>query len=126
MTDKKNSFNQTLEYKQDLFTVLIMGVTYCISAASASTYGYLFSSLTLAHAGFLFFALKCTQTSIKLFMLLPMILVGNTCFAMASEAFAETSLQTIINGNVFTWLFMGLSPFLIQRAVFHYFNSNNN
>ncbi|MDH1472614.1 hypothetical protein [Shewanella sp. GD03713] len=107
--------------KRDLYTTFAMCGMYALAGLAGGQWGYMFCSLTIFHVGLLYMSMYRNRAFG--FDILPLLLpiggIGWFFYAIGAKTYMSTGLENIIQDNMVAWLFMGITPLFIQRAVHH-------
>lgn len=114
--------NHTFYKKRDLLGVVAVSASYPFAYMAGGEIGVLYCGLTMVHLIFLFMAMHSDKAfKVDVFLtLIPVVFIGMYFHRLAINA-SQNGTDTIYAAteNVMLWIFMGVLPLFIHRAVHH-------
>ena len=117
-SSKENSIEHLKD--KDTLTVVTMSGLYILAALLGfNEYGYMFTSMVLVHAGFVYISMESKKSGVaKTLSLLPMIIIGVVCYFFVSGHFSNGLLRKVILDNILDYMLIGVVPLFLQRLIF--------
>ena len=114
--------DQTFYKKRDLLGALAVSASYPFAYMAGGEIGVLYCGLTMVHSIFLFMAMHSNKAfkADAFLTLIPVALIGMYFHSLALKStLSGTDTIYAATENIILWIFMGVIPIFIHRAVHH-------